>query len=129
LKKVEPEECLTRYAIEKSYYRPSDRTVRHNAFMPPVSNQELSVFRISNLSQNVIWDLGKQYVANPRNKPLLGRVDIFASNVFEKGLKIRPENQPHVLHANIIDWPEEREEQRLIAIELASEANFICYNA
>jgi hypothetical protein len=127
LKKVESTECLTRYVIEKSYRR-KDGTVRHNAFMPSVSNKELSVFRISNLLQNVIWDLGKHYVANPRKKSLLGRADIFAFHIFDKGLKIRPENHPHILHANIVDWPNEREEQRMIAVELASEANFKCYN-
>ena len=121
MNKIEAKEYLTRYITDKAYYRSNDKTVRHNAFMPPAS-RELSVFRISNLSRNIVWDLGKEYVANPRNKPLLGRADIFASNVFNKGLDIRPENQPNTLHANIVDWPEEREEQRMIAIELAFDA-------
>lgn len=121
MNKVDPKECLTRYIIEKSYYRSGDGTVKHNAFMPPAAYRELSVFRIAGLPRDVVWDMGKRHVANPRNKPLLGRADIFASNVFSKGLGIRPEEQPP-RHANIVDWPEEREEQRMIAVELASEA-------
>jgi hypothetical protein len=113
-------ECLTRYIIEKSYYR-SDKTVRHNAFMPP-DNGRLSVFRISALSLEVIWELGERHVAIPRNKPLLGRADIFAIEVFSRGLEICPERDPDERHASIVRWPQERERRKMIAVELASKA-------
>jgi hypothetical protein len=122
LSHVDPKESLTRYIVEKSYYRSTDETVRHNAFMPPANNRALSVFRISDLPQDEVWDLGELYVAAPRNKLLLGRADIFASNVFSKGLGITPTHRPHPRHANIINWPVEREYQRMIAVELAAEA-------
>ncbi len=118
---VSPEECLTRYVTEKGYYRPNDGTVRHNAFMPS-SNRELSVYRISNLSSQQVWNIGELYVAIPRCKPLLGRADIRASKVMSKGLRVIPATQPHPLHANITDWPNDRDTQRMIALELAAVA-------
>ena len=122
MNQIEPKEYLTRYIIDKNYYRISDKTVRHNAFMLPANSRALSVFRISDFHLNSIWDLGERYVATPRNKPLLGRADVIASQVFNKGLGITPEDDPHPRHANIVDWPDEREKQKMIAVELASEA-------
>lgn len=64
------EEPLARFIVEKSYFR-ADRTLRHSAFMP--QNREVSVFRISSLDRNSIWELGNRNVAIPRAKQLLGR--------------------------------------------------------
>lgn len=118
-------EVLTRYVLSEKYYRPSNGTVRHNAFMPP-SNLRLSVYRSSGLSEEAIREIGNQRVAIPQEKPLIGRADILASDVLDsdRDLKLEPDSSPHPLHANITGWPEQRDKQKLIAIKLASKARF-----
>ena len=125
-----PTERLTRYVLDENFYRQSDGSVRHNAFMPP-SNLRLSVYLSSGLREERIWELGDQNVAVPRNKPLVGRADILASDVSsaDRELKLEPDPTPHPLHTNITGWPEQRDRQKLIAIKLASKSKFFLYPA
>lgn len=115
---VEQAETLARYIYSKSYYRPSDNTVRHSAFMPP-KNRRLSVFRIFGLRENEIWELGD----NLRNdQPLLGRADIKAGSVNGTGLAVEADDIPH-RHANIVGWPDDDSAIKLKALELAEKAH------
>ena len=91
--------------------------------MPNPTNGQTSVFRIYDLSDKEVWDIGDREVASRIGKSVLGRADIGASNVMEKGLRAFP-SEPPVRHANIVGWPEEKSEQRLISLELAAEALF-----
>lgn len=120
---VDPSETLSRFILQKDWYRPSDNSVKHAAFMPNPKNGETSVFRISGISHKEVWDIGDREVAKIRNKPILGRADIGASNVMAKDLKVLP-IEPPIRHANITGWPEEKSKQILIALELAAEAHF-----
>lgn len=115
---VEPTENLARYIYSKSYYRPSDNTVRHAAFMPP-KNRRLSVFRIFGLRENEIWELGDNLRTD---QPLLGRADIKAGSVNETGLAVEADDIPH-RHANIVGWPDDDSAIRLKALELAEKAH------
>ena len=125
---IVPTEVLTRYVLDKNSYKPSEGRVRHSAFMPP-SNLRLSVYRSSGQSEAMIWELGNQNVAAHRNKPLVGRADILASDVSDSNedLKLSPDTEPHPLHANIAGWPEQKDKQKLIAIKLASKSKFSLY--
>ena len=96
-------------------------TVRHSAFMP-LRNGETSVYRINALNSDDIWDIGRKFVAQVREKPLIGRADIFASNVFKHELTIKPATAVHLLHADITGWPVESMRIRMIAVELARES-------
>lgn len=117
---MSPSEQLTRYIMDKSYYR-ANGTVRHNAFMP-AGNGQTSVFCISNLADSEIWDMGIRHVSEVRAKPLLGRADITAKHVFSTGLQVRADPEPHPRHANIVGWPGDKSKQKLVAIKLAEEA-------
>jgi len=88
----------------------------------PNRDGETSVYRIIGLVDPEIFEIGQRYVANKRNKPLLGRADIEVSKVFDRDLSVISDPNPHPRHANIVDWPEEREKYRLLAVELAAEA-------
>lgn len=114
-------ELLSRYAVEKSYYR-SDASVRHNAFVP-ANDGATSVFRTSGLSDPEIWAIGQQNVAERRGKPLLGRIQILTAKVLAENLQVRPE-EPPPRHANIVGWPDERAKQKEIALRLAAKAEF-----
>jgi hypothetical protein len=112
-------ETLSRFILKKDWIR-ADNTVRWNAFSPG-RNGETSVFRTSGISDREIWDIGNREVAAIQRKLLLGRADITAFTVNKNGLEVMPQEPPE-RHANIVGWPEEREAQKQIAMELAAEA-------
>ncbi|MCP4252476.1 MAG: hypothetical protein GY775_03510 [Candidatus Scalindua sp.] len=117
---VDLSEILSRFILKEKYIR-ADNTVRHIAFTPS-KNGETSVFRISGISDNEVWDIGDREVATKQSKPIFGRADIIASIVM-KELKVIP-TEPPKRHADITGWPDERSNQRLIALELAAESEF-----
>lgn len=118
---IQPSEPLARFITQKSYYRSASKTVRHNAFMPNRYGKT-PVYRIINLVHPEIFEIGQIFVAEKMNKQLLGRADIKAIKIIEKNLSVISDPDPHPRHANILDWPDEREKYRLIAVELADEA-------
>lgn len=117
---VRPEENLTRYILHKKHFSIERKKAKYAAFLP-APNGETSVFRVSGLDDNAIWEIGDKEVAIRRGIPVLGRSDILASRVFSRTLKILPDDNPP-RHANITGWPEEKSEQKLIAMELAEDA-------
>ena len=114
---IKPEEYLTRYIFHKNHFSATQKRPKYVVFLPSPRG-ETSVFCISDLSDNEIWNIGDREVAQKRGLPLLGRADILAFHVFNKNLKLIPDNCPP-RHANIINWPAEKSEQKLIAMELA----------
>lgn len=87
-------------------------------------NGETSVFRISELLNTEIWDIGiKEVVKEEQGKSLIGRADVLTSIVTGNGLEVIPQ-EPPPRHANIAGWPDEKSEQKQIAMELAAEAQF-----
>lgn len=88
----------------------------------PNREGKTSVYRIIGLGDPEIFEIGQRFVAEKMNKLLLGRADIKVLKILEKDLSVISHPVPHPRHANIVDWPEEREKYRLIAIELADEA-------
>lgn len=120
---VSVSETLSRFVLKKDWFRSSDNSVKFAAFLPNPKNGETSVFRITGISDKEIWHIGDREVAKDPNRPILGRADISASNVVEKGLEILPREPPE-RHANIVGWPGEKSKQKLIALELAAEAHF-----
>lgn len=116
---VDSNENLSRYLFSRNNYSPTKQIVHYTAFIPP-PDKRLSVFRISALSENDIWNIGES-VATQRGKQLLGRADIEAVPVYEAGLSIEPDVSPP-RHANIIGWPDEDSAIKLAAIELAQKS-------
>jgi hypothetical protein len=99
--------------------------VKHQAFLPMRNPEtlllETSVFRISHLKDDEIWDIGQREVIRNSGRRLHGRADIILSKVLENGLSISPDDPPP-RHANIVGWPDEESKQKMIAIALAAEA-------
>jgi hypothetical protein len=88
----------------------------------PAPDGQTSVFRISDLTDSEIWDIGARFVAQKRDKPLLGRADIIASDVLNNSLELKAAPDPHPRHTNITGWPEDKSKQKLIAMKLAANA-------
>jgi hypothetical protein len=116
---VTQEEMLARFIFQSSHIRPSDGTVRPNAFMPP-PNLRCSVTRHLQATQAEIWSVAKD-LAVQRGVTLYGRADIGAVNCVLQGLAVRKDpitGNPN--HANITDWPDDKPKQKMIALELAA---------
>ena len=49
--------------------------VKHEAFLPHKNSEDLSVFRISGLSENQVWVIGREYVQQG-GRPIKARADL-----------------------------------------------------
>jgi hypothetical protein len=115
-------DILARHALEKGHKR-ADNTVKPKAFQP-ANDGATSVFKITGLAHEEVKQIGEEYVATPRQKPLLGWSQIGVQNVIDAGLNPDPDNEPP-RHVNIIGWPEDKGKQLMIQTELAANAVFI----
>jgi hypothetical protein len=119
LDETSPEEYLTRYIFSEKHFAKDNQRVKHAAFMPPDGEIKVSVFRILGLTETEVWNIGKT-IEKERPSSLKARADILTLHVLEKNLKVESA-EPPPRHANII-LPNERSQQKLIAIELAAQA-------
>ncbi len=115
------DELLARFVLFSNWIR-QDQTVRPDAFIPH-PYPDLSVTRHRKLSEFDLWQIG-QTVADKSSRNLYGRADIHALTVKAQSLRIEPTPTPKN-HANIIDWPEDKPGQKIIAQEIAATAHFV----
>lgn len=121
-------EQLTNFVLESNKFRREKlaaggtRDVMHfKAFMPDTGG-ERSVFRMDGLDEASVMELGRVFVAQPREKPLLGWGRLSADQVHAVGsLRVRGD-EPPPRHAVIDAWPVDIELCRVLAMELASAA-------
>lgn len=120
-----PTESLSRFIFSKRHYGIEENRVKFGAFVPLRNPQtsvlEVSVFRISGLSDEQIWSMGESEVAQRSGRTLNARGDLTVASVEAKQLQVVSDDIP-LRHANIVGWPEEKSEQKLKAIELAASA-------
>ena len=114
---VSPDEKLTRFIFSKSHFSPKNQTVKYAAFIPPVDSRDLSVFRISSISDSEVWRIGKEDVQG--NRTLRARADFSVAQVDKIDLKVVPDTKAHILHANITPFPLDRITRQIIATKLA----------
>ena len=122
---INQNETLSRFLVSSNQFRSSSQTVTFKAFIPSTKTKSLSVFRTSTLRECEIWSIGHKFVAKPRDKTLYGRADLLAHDVYDLGGEVQPETSTHCLHADIICWPDEREDIRYLATQLALRSKFI----
>lgn len=119
-KKISRLEDITRYIFSKKHYAKTTGRVKYPAFLP--KKGKTSVFRIDELSDEQIWNIGENYVAPISSRTLRARGDIVASDVFDEDLAIKPDTKKHRLHTNIVGWPLEQAKIILLATNLADKA-------
>ena len=90
--------------------------------MPNPRNGQTSVFRTSGLTERAIWLLGRNQLGLPPGRRIHGRGDVEASNIRLVTLRVEPETSTHPRHANILGWPSEEEQQKILALQLALKA-------
>jgi len=118
---VLPTEDLTRYLFDSGKFAATKGRVKPGVFVP-AKNGTTSVFRTSGLSDLQNWETGNS-VANELQRTLLARAEVKASCVPEP-LRIDP-SEPPPRHANIVNWPESRDEQLMLAQQIAAEAQLV----
>lgn len=118
---IDPSETVSRYLFKDDIR--SDATIRHQAFLPSSSNPKLSVFRIFGLSDQEIWTLAVEKVETIRTKRVIARGDLSIAQVTDRQLVVQPDADPTSRHANIVDWPADRDERATLAKDLAALAS------
>lgn len=111
---------ISRFLFDGGHIR-ADKTIRHNAFTPP-KNYRLSVYKTDTLTAAQVYEIGLQYVAPLRGKPIKGVAQVHSGLVGAIGLSIDNDGVPHSRHSNIIGWSEDSSKDRILAMKLASEA-------
>jgi hypothetical protein len=126
---VADDELLTNFVLESNKFRKeaiagggSRDVIYYKAFLPKLSSSEQSVFRMDGVSDDTVRELGRVFVAQPRDKSLLGWARIAAGVVRCIAALVVRADEPPPRHALIENWPPDIEQRRAIAIELASEA-------
>lgn len=117
---VQDDERLARYILYRRHIRRDD-SVRPEAFMPH-PHVDLSVTRHLGLNESQIWKIG-QRVADQRGKPLFGRADVVSMGFTQHRLKVVGDPIPdNPNHANVSNWPSEKSQQKILALEIAKAA-------
>lgn len=112
---------LSRFLFSDRHFSATLNIVKHGAFMPP-KDRKLSVFDTDSLAEPSVWHI-PDAIAEERQMTLYGRADLATTAVMNRGLRLT-EAEPPPRHRHIEGWPTEgqKEDQKLIAIELAAEA-------
>lgn len=124
---ITDDEKLCRYIFSKREFSVKNG-VKYNAFLP--HNGETSVFRtcvpkLCKLTDHQIWNIGINHVAVLSKRDLKARADFDAKCVNEHEIiSVMPETSTHHLHANLINWPNEKHERMKIALMLVDNSKF-----
>lgn len=121
---ISDDEVVARYILQSNEFRKNDNTVKPTLFLP-YSKIELSVNRHTCCNEDEIWQFGTN-VATARNKTLHGRSDIAASAcnaVTPLRVVAKPIIPDNPNHADVINYPESKEDQLALAQKLAASAS------
>lgn len=119
---VDSIEQLTRFVFQSNHVHSSGR-LKPAALMPEKTpgphGLETSVCRIDGLSEQGIWQIGKDDVGRLRDKPPVARGDFAAQRARDCKLDVVADKQSFERHALLIKWPTAKEDQIAIAQELS----------
>lgn len=118
---IESDEQLTRYIFTNNYFARTTGRVKPGAFLKRPSDEYLSVYRIMDLSENEIWELGEEHAAKPSKRKLLARGDVSVSDALAQDLTVTDEQLPP-RHAGVRGWPLNKSSEKSIAQKIAAEA-------
>ena len=127
---LEDSEALSRFITFRGWFR-QDQSLRPDGFIPH-PYPDLSVSRQKGLTVEQLWAIGNAIAALQKpSRTLYGRADLTVGMV--RAIKLSVVSQPvpeNENHAAIIDWPNDKPAQKLLAQELAAAAKeLIPYHA
>lgn len=112
--KVAPSETISRFVCSRKNMAPAHLRVKRKEFMPSGTPLGVSIFRTTGLDDSSVWAIGHEAIVD---RAVLGRGDLSAGAVYDVGLSFDPDDVPP-RHANIIGWPDEKEDQIALALQL-----------
>jgi hypothetical protein len=114
-----PSDPFTRFLTSKSHFSRRDEAVRTRAFLPRGEDHAVSVFGTEGLTPDGVWNLADLWLSEVRR--IFGRGDFRVHDVELAGLRLLRDDVPD-RHANIVDWPEGKDDRIALAQELADAA-------
>ncbi len=100
-----PDELVTRFIYSERNIRKSTKRPKRGVF-DPSPHMELSVTHSTGLSENDIWELGKQTIGNaPGRSKIYARADIPVQSLTDVKLRALRDDKPFIRHTSVIDWP------------------------
>lgn len=120
---VDRREEIARFVFHNSSLASGGTRAHPGAYLP--RGGKTSIFRIQGLSVEQVATVGSAYLQNPPPfAHLLSRAEV----VFDVGLHFDPDKTPE-RHANIVGWPDRKEEQKLLAIKIAGASEVVRYES
>lgn len=123
-----PDEPLARFLTQSSHWHKERHQVSSSAFLPSRLATGLSVFRTTGLDARAVWALGDLHVVPSPVRRVRGAATVIASVVTTAGLTLVRDDVPP-RHAEIRNWPEEKEARKQCALELAASASLTLRDA
>jgi hypothetical protein len=120
--RIDPPSAISRFIYESDKIFKSTQKPKPGAFLPECyeNRHETSVCHLDGCADDRVWHLGR--TVRP-GKTLHARVDLDVQQVVDQALScLSAPEQDFQEHAVVIDWPDEKEEQKKIAVELATRA-------
>jgi hypothetical protein len=117
---VDAREPLTRFIFSSEHFAQTKGLVKPKAFLPD-GNGETSVFRVSSLRQEEVWEIGNKI----RSEKAKARGSIVTNVVRGVGLQVNSAPEEHPRHAIIAGWPREKDGKLMLAVELSKKATLL----
>lgn len=119
--RISRDEVVGHFILSKSEFSIQKAQVKHRALEPSLRENSISVVRIRDLSEENIWEWGRQNVISSEAQTLYARADMHVLDIILLKLSIEPD-EPPVRHANIANWPSQKDAMIAVAQQLAARA-------
>jgi hypothetical protein len=135
VEQIDRYEPLARFIFSRSHFSPAKKIVKAPAFIPAPDDLQTSVFRIYELGERQIRDIGEDVgrTQNPPRSPR-ARGEIEVNAVLNVGVNVGVSlhvipDEPPPRHAEITGWPRDDKPQQLeIAKLLAAVARLVVHH-
>ncbi len=129
---IDDNEILSRFLFQNGdFNKNTNKFKKHNRLLPLFNDKkmryETSVYRTSLCKNDAeAWNIGDKFAGKPTALPK-AMININARTLRSEDIKLDvvSSKEPHDLHADIINWPKEKEDQMLIAKILKRESTLV----
>lgn len=123
LEPLDGREPVSRFIHSSAHFTESTGLVRPAAigpqFVDSAGRLETSVYRVAGAASEEIWAICAAHVDGPERR-MRARATCTLDVILAAQLSVEPDGKPHRRHANIIDWPQAKHEQKIRQQRIAS---------
>ena len=121
-KPVEPIESISRFIYSSAHFAATSGKVKPAAIAPVFVEKtqrfEVSVYRTDDFDSSGVWAICASNVDQP-NRAMKARAICCASAYLDSALTFDEDGTPHPCHANVINWPSTKHEQKIIQVRVS----------